>query len=300
MRLLLMEDSAVGKNGGKKHIISELAKRALQHDIKASAAQMSYFLLMSLFPSIMLFMTILGYLSISIDDSVFMLSMAAPKEVVMIIDKYLEYLATERHGELLAVSLIATLWTSSSSLDILIVSLNRAYSVKETRGFIRRKLLVIPFMVMIGLCLTAAFVIPVLGKGFLIWLSYYVNISGIMIYYLYYMKWFAAVLMIFSIILCIYYIVPVVRLSILSLVPGALFSTLGWIVISLGFSIYVRIVSGYALIYGSIGAIIVLMVWLFIGTMVIVLGGELNALLNGTGENQKQVRREGVSLFPDK
>ena len=80
----------------------------------------------------------------------------------------------------------------------------------------------------------------------------------------------------------IYYYVPVVKNKKLSKVlPGAIFTTIAWIGISIAFTFYVNNLSNYSALYGSIGAVIVLMIWLFLTSMIILLGGEINAILSG-------------------
>lgn len=260
-------------------LLGELYNRYREHEIQATGAQLSYFLLLSIFPFIMFMMAVLGYLSLPVDNVLYILSAVVPNEVIVIIDKYIEYLLLERKGHLLFTATAVALWTASNSLSALTAALNKAYQIKETRSYVRRKLLAVPFMLLLTASIAMALIIPVLGRGFLIWLSHFIRISGIMINYLVYLRWLIAVFTVFNIILIIYYIVPNVRIKLRELVPGAAFATIGWIGISICFSFYVRAVSGYAVTYGSIGAVIILMIWLFLGAVMVILGGEMNAVL---------------------
>jgi membrane protein len=119
-----------------------------------------------------------------------------------------------------------------------------------------------------------------LGKGFLIWISKYISISSILIEYLRYLRWVVAIFTIFSVASILYYISPNVKIRYLDIIPGAAFATVGWIAISTIISVYFNNVRGYSTIYGSIGAIIILMIWLFWGSIIIILGGELNAVVS--------------------
>lgn len=259
--------------------IKELWKRYIIHDVNGYAVQMSYFLILSLFPFLMFLMTVLGYLSISVDDAIYFLSLVAPKEVMVIISKYIEYLLTRRNVHLLFGSLVTTFWTSSNSLNVLMRAINKAFKLEETRGYVRRKLLAAPFTILLTGCISIALVLPALGREFLLWLSRYVSISSLLIEYLTYIRWVIAVVCIFYTIMMIYHLVPNKRFPFRQVLPGAIIATIGWIIISVGFSSYVSNVPGYSAIYGSIGAVIILMIWLYLGSMIIIMGSEFNSML---------------------
>lgn len=261
------------------HVLQEMIRRFINHNITASGAQMAYFLLMMIFPFIMFLIAVLGYLNIPVDDTLYFLSSVAPKEVMQIISKYVEYLLTEKKGDLIFVAVIASFWTASNSLNALTNSLNMAYGIEETRSYTKKKLLVIPFTIMALLCISIALTIPILGKEVLIWVSRFINISYILIEYLRYLRWIVAVFTLFNVIIILYYIAPNTRVKYFEIVPGAIFATFGWICISTIISLYFNSMRGYEIIYGSIGAVIVLLIWLFWGAMIIIMGGELNAIL---------------------
>ncbi len=260
-------------------LLEALYHRYKAHEVQATGAHLSYFLLLWIFPFIMFMMAVIGYLPLPEDNILYILSVVVPNEVVVIIGRYVEYLLLERKGHLLFTATAVALWTASNSLNALTQALNKAYQIKETRSYIRRKLMAVPMMLLLTGSIATAMVIPVLGRGFLVWLSRFIRISGIMINYLVYLRWLIAIFTVFNIILTIYYVVPNRRLKLRELATGAAFATVGWLLISVGFSFYVRTVSGYAVTYGSIGAVIILMIWLFLSAVMIIMGGELNAVL---------------------
>ena len=247
--------------------------------------QLAYFLLLSVFPFLMFLIAILSYVDLPVDDAIYYLSLVAPPEVITIIDKYITYLMTTKFNNLLVVAIIAAFWTSSTALGILADSLNQAYGIHETRGSIRESCSAIPFTLLVTICIAIALIIPIFSKGVLLWLSQYIRISSLLINYLRYMRWVVAFLTLFNVIALIYYIAPDVRVRFREILPGTFFAAIGWILSSLIFTLYVKNVSDYSLIYGSIGAVIVLMIWLFWAAMIIILGGELNAALSMSKEN---------------
>ncbi|MFZ5353169.1 MAG: YihY/virulence factor BrkB family protein [Bacillota bacterium] len=267
------------KGGSDFYIVRELVTRFIDHNVTASGAQMAYFLLLMLFPFLMFLVAVLGFMEIPTDDAIYFLSNVAPKEVMQIISKYIEYILTDRQGDLLLVSAFASFWTASNALNALINSVNQSYGIAESRSYLKRKLLVIPFTLLVTLSISGALTIPVLGKGFLLWASRYIRISFILIEYLAYLRWLVALFTIFNVFTILYYITPNKKVSYGEIIPGAAFATMGWLLISSVISLYFSSVRGYAVIYGSIGAVIILMIWLYWGAIILILGGELNAIL---------------------
>jgi membrane protein len=100
-----------------------------------------------------------------------------------------------------------------------------------------------------------------------------------------------AIFTIFNVMLVVYFIAPNIKMKIVNIIPGAALATTAWIVMSMFFSLYFRIFNGYSVIYGSIGAFIVLMIWLLWSSIVIIAGGELNAMI----ERRRNVNKKGWS-----
>ncbi|OGO77023.1 MAG: hypothetical protein A2Y23_03360 [Clostridiales bacterium GWB2_37_7] len=265
--------------GFRKSMAGEMVERFIKHDIVASGAEMAYYILLFIFPLIIFIIAVLGYLNIPAEDATFFLLLIVPSEAMEFFGKYIEYILTVKQTNLLYISLFATFWTASNALKVLISAMNRAYEAEESRSYIKRKALAVPFTLLIALCITAALLIPILSKSLLLWISNFVYISTILIEYLRYLRWIMAIFTIFNVMLVVYFIAPNIKMKILHIIPGAALATTTWIVMSMFFSLYFSIVNGYAVIYGSIGAFIVLMVWLLWSSIVIIAGGELNAML---------------------
>lgn len=263
----------------KKGIVKEMIERFIEHDIVGSGAQMAYYILLFIFPLLIFMIAILGYLNLPVDDATFFVSLIVPSEAINFFSKYLEYILTEKQANLLYLSLFATFLTASNALKVLISSMNKAYGVGEDRSYIKRKALSVPFTLLIALCIIAALLIPILGKNLLLWISDFVYISASLIEYLRYLRWIMAIFTIFNVMLVVYFIAPNAKMKIIDIVPGAALATTAWVVMSMVFSLYFSIFNGYSVIYGSIGAFIVLMVWLLWSSIVIIAGGELNAMI---------------------
>lgn len=93
------------------------------------------------------------------------------------------------------------------------------------------------------------------------------------------LRWVLSPVILFVVFLGIYYLAPSLKIKCTTAVPGAIFASLGWIIVSLGFSFYVSNFGNYTSTYGSIGGIIVLMLWFYISAIIIMVGGEINSML---------------------
>ena len=263
----------------KKGIVGEMIQRFIEHDIVGSGAQMAYYILLFIFPLLIFMIAVLGYLNLPVDDATFFVSLIVPNEAASFFSKYIEYILTERQANLIYLSLFATFLTAANALKVLTSSMNKAYGVGENRSYIKRKALAVPFTLLIALCIVAALLIPILGKNLLLWISNFMYISAILIEYLRYLRWIMAIFTIFNVMLVVYFIAPNIKVKLLNIIPGAALATTAWIIMSMVFSQYFRIFNGYSVIYGSIGAFVVLMVWLLWSSIVIIAGGELNAMI---------------------
>ena len=295
---LVLEDGIMDIT--KKNIIlfmtGEIKNRFKHHNISAYGAQLAYFLLLSLFPFLIFLIAILSLFSISFHGAFNFLGRVAPREVVIIINNYVRTLLPSRSINVLSISFLATIWSASRAINALINALNNAYEVQETRGFIRKRILAMFFTVLVAFSIVLALTIPTMGMDFLLWLSKHVALSDFVIKAWYYLRWLVIIFILFLVLGSLYSAAPNKKTRFSEIIPGTVFAILGWIVISIGFSYFVNNFRNYTLIYGSLGAIIVLMVWLYLSGVILIIGGEMNSLysiyryLNNVGGESSSTR----------
>lgn len=256
-----------------------MVKKAWEDDIMALSSQLAYGLLFAFFPFIIFLMTIVGYSDIGTNDIMNNLKILIPREAYDLANKTISEVVNSKKGGLLSISIVLALWSASSGFNAVIKGLNKAYNEKESRSIIRVQL--------ISLAFTFAMVIVVMLSVFMIifgetnsyllikWFGLSNNFKIIWEFIKYI---FSAAVMI-SVFSALYKFAPCKEHSIREVIPGALFASLGWIIASLSFSFYINNFGNYSRFYGSIGAVIVLMLWLFITAIVIILGGEINSVL---------------------
>nr|WP_307000712.1 YihY/virulence factor BrkB family protein [Lederbergia panacisoli] len=266
----------------KNHLIKftkVLIRKIMDNDVAGMAAQLAYFFLLSLFPLLFFVVTLLPFTPLTQHDIFNLIKDIAPSETIAMIERTLNEVMQNRSGGLLTVGIIGTLWSASNGMNALMKSLNRAYEVKEKRPFLVARSLAIVFTFAMIFVFILALLLPVFGKQIGIFLfstfgysDVFLNIWGVI-------RWALSPVILFIVFLAIYYLAPSIKIKCITAVPGAIFSSIGWIIVSLGFSFYVSNFGNYTSTYGSIGGIIVLMLWFYITAIIIMVGGEINALL---------------------
>lgn len=261
----------------RSSLLRLLWHRIEEDDLPGLSAQLAYYFLLSLFPLLIVLFSLLPYFPIPHQDMLGMIKDFAPAEAMELIEKNIQDIMSHRNGGLLSFGIIGTLWSASNGINATVLAFNKAYKVKESRSFIvaRGTAILLTFGMIFVLIL--AIVLPVFGREIGLFLFSKLGYTTEFIKLWNTLSWLVSAIILFLIFTGLYWIAPNVKLKCRSAFPGAIFATIGWIISSMGLTFYVGNFSNYSLTYGSIGAIIVLMIWLYISAFIIILGGEINA-----------------------
>ncbi|AVQ97697.1 ribonuclease [Oceanobacillus iheyensis] len=242
-----------------------------------SAAQ-AYYYFLSIFPLIVFCFALIPYFNINPQDAVTFIGNILPSEIASVFEENIVSLVDTQRGGLLTVGIIGALWTSSAGINAFIKSTNEAYHVEETRNFLVVRLISLGLTLGMIVTLVVAILVPVFGDVILSFVSSIVGFSGAMEILLQILRWAVSLLAITGFLLILYRFAPNKRIPFKYIFPGALTASILWLLISLGFSIYVSNFSNYSATYGSLGGIIVLMIWFFLTGMVLMIGAVVNVL----------------------
>ena len=267
----------------KWEFIKEIIKKLEVDDISGLAAQLAYFFLLSMFPLFIFLFTLVAYLPYSQEEILRTLQTFAPAESMDLIEENLNEVM-QGNVKLLSFGVLGTIWSASHGLNAIIKAFNRAYNVTETRSyFIARGMSIMLTFAMIFVFLVALF-LPVFGKQIGMFLFSEFGISEQFIKVWNTFRWVISSIVLFIVFIMLYWIAPNKKLTCVSVLPGAVFATIGWVAVSFLFSFYVDKISNYTTTYGSLGGIIVLMIWFYLSGLIIIMGGEINAAV---GEKKK-------------
>ncbi|WP_339313596.1 YihY/virulence factor BrkB family protein [Paenibacillus sp. FSL M7-0896] len=272
-------NSTSGSTRGTFKFIKQLWVKINDDDVQGIAAQLTYYLILSLFPFLIFIMTLIGYANISLEKNIQQLEQIMPAEAISIIEEILQDVSAGRSQTLLSFGMLATLWAASKGINAIIKGLNRAYEIDESRAFWKIRGIALLATLTIGFVVLLSILLLVLGS----WLKTQVFLLVDLPYGFQklwdLLQYAIPLLVMFIVFTLLYWIAPSRRLALREVMPGALFTTIGWITTSILFSVYVNQFSDFSKTYGSLGGVTVLLIWLYISSFIILAGGEINAVL---------------------
>lgn len=274
------QSGMIGEIFSKSFLLS--LKQELQPgNLSQGAAALAYYLTLAVFPALILLMTTVPFLPIENLEQAIMkwFEQALPQQAYSIVEQVVRDVLTDRRGGLLSFGLLGSIWITSIGMYAVMRQLNSTYRVEESRSFLRAWGTALLLSFLFGSLLLSAFSLIVLGGVVEGWLGQHFGFSDLLVSMFSAFRWFiivAAMLLGFAL---IYHLGPAVKPKFHFVTSGSLIGVIVLIIASLLFSFYTRNFAAYDAIYGSIGAIIVLMIWLYIVGFVVLLGSKINAIL---------------------
>ncbi|CAM3736156.1 YihY/virulence factor BrkB family protein [Mesobacillus zeae] len=268
--------------------IKRIVKELKSDRATGLAAQQAYYYMLALFPMLILLVSIVPYLNIEPAKAIRFVNNVLPPETAGFLKDNIIKIISERNGGLLTFGIIGTLWSASNGINAFIKAMNTAYDVEETRSFIKSRLVSIGLTLGMITAFIVALILPVFGNVFLNLVREIVPIPAESAILFKIMRWLVALVVIAAVLSVLYYFAPNKKYPFSHAIPGAIFGTVIWQMISLGFSFYVSNFTNYSATYGSLGAVIVLMLWLFLTGLALLLGGEINAVYHSEKNGGEQ------------
>jgi membrane protein len=243
------------------------------------AAQLAYYFFLALFPALLFLIALTSFVAdpALVDRVVDMLSGTVPPDVVEIIRQQLTQIAAGDSGGLLTFGAVAALWSSSAALVAVIDALNRAYDVEDQRPWWKQRLTAIMLTLGLALFVLVSIVLVVAGPELAGFVTDRLGLSAAVAWTWKILQWPLVFVLIATAVGLVYYFAPDVEQDFVWLTPGAVLATTLWIVGSLGFRVYVVNFGSYNETYGTIGGIMVLLLWLYLTGLAIIVGAEMNA-----------------------
>ncbi len=248
-------------------------------DIFALSAQLAYYLILSFFPFLIFLMTVIGFSELDSMEVVGSLRNILPSNVYhLVYSTIVEIIETQSTG-LLGASILLVIWSSSSAFRAVIKGLNKAYGIKEDRTFIKRAFIAILCTFALVFVIILTLIMLVFGKLIGELLVLYLPFESIIERVWNLLRYVIVIIVMICVFAAIYRYTPSKRIHWKNTFPGAIVCTLGWLTVSVGFAFYINNFSNYSKLYGSLGAVIVLITWLYITSMLVIIGGEVNSVL---------------------
>jgi membrane protein len=277
----MASDVSPWKLGGLR--VVELAKRVWaefsEDEVADRAAALAYYFLFALFPALLFMTALLGLLPIPdlMNRLMDYVAQALPGDAASIIQKTLNEIVAGAGGGLLSIGVLGALWAGSNGMSSIMSALNIAYDVKETRPWWKAKLLAIGLTLGFSVFILSALVLIVFGPKIGEKVAGVVGLGTVFT-----LVWNVVSIPIVMVLVAIgiglvYYLAPNVEQHWRWVTPGSAVALVLWLIASFGLRFYVTNFANYNATYGSIGGVILLMLWLYLSGMALLLGAEVNS-----------------------
>jgi membrane protein len=263
------------------------------------AAALAYYFVLSLFPALILLSAVVAYLPVPdlFNQSLTLMARFLPADTMGLVERVLADIISPNKATFLSLGILGTLWAASGGFAATIEALNVAYQVNDTRPFWKTRPLALGLAFITGALFLVALLVMVVGNRFGEWLAARVHLSDLFVALWPYMHWTIAVGFAIVAIEVLYFLAPNVKQRFLATLPGGVFAVGCWIGLSYLLGTYFRHFANFNKTYGTLGAAIALMVWLYWTGFALLVGAELNAeLAKISHEGKLQQKREPPTI----
>ena len=254
-------------------------RRLWEDEILDRAAGLSYYFSFALFPTLLFLTALLGLLPFP-DAMSRLLGYAdrvLPPDAASLLRKTLAEIVTGASGSLLSLGVLAALWAASSGMLSIMTALNVAYRVVEHRPWWRIRLTALTLTCGFSAFALVGLLLLVFGGGIGRVVAGGIGLGGAFTLTWAVLQWPAAILLVVTALSLVYWLAPAAGRRWYWITPGSIFAVLAWLLMSLGLRVYVALVGNYNATYGSIGGVILLMLWLYLSGVALLIGAEINS-----------------------
>jgi membrane protein len=261
----------------------ELGRRTFNEiiadDVVNLAAQQAYYFFFALFPALLTIISIASFFPIAnfVDQIVGLLASIAPTDVLMLIRDQIKKISESQQGGILTFAFLLTIWSSSGAMVSIISTLNAAYDIIEGRPLWKVRLTAILLTIGVSLFILVSLALVLVGPAFAEHYAIRMHLGTAFEWAWWVLQWPMIFAMVATAIGLVYYFAPDAEQEWVWITPGSILATTLWIVVSLGFRLYLRYFGDYNETYGTLGAFIVVLTWFYLSGLAILIGAELNA-----------------------
>ena len=259
-------------------------KSWVEEDLLSSAAQVAFYFAFALFPLLLFLVTLFGFVLESAADlraeMFFYLRQVMPGSASDLVQKTIDEVTANSSGGKLTFGIAVALYSASVGIDSIRIALNGVYNLTETRAFWKTKLLTLLMTFILAALITVALGIIFYGEKFLTLILDWINLPIRSPVFLGVLQWATVLVVLISTFALLYNYLPKHKKNTwVWITPGAIIGIVLWLALSYAFRLYLDYFNTYDKTYGSLGAVIILMLWLYLTALVILIGGSINAVL---------------------
>ncbi|MGK3999104.1 YihY/virulence factor BrkB family protein [Sorangium sp. So ce1024] len=279
-----------GKEIPWKEFLNDIKQEWVKDKVDTVAAALTFYGVLSIFP-FLLFVVALAGLVIDPAESARLIGelyQVAPPAVANILGERLHALTEGQSPTLLTVGALGAVWAASGGVVGLMDALNAAYGVEDSRSYIKRRGIALLVTLGAAVLVTVASAIAVATPA----IAEHLGPLGTLILWL---RVPVSMLIVMAVLAALYYVLPDVEQKFRFITPGSVVAVVIWAIASLGFSFYVSRFGSYEVSYGALGGVIILLLWMWISSMAVLLGAEINAIIEHRSPDGKRTGAKDCS-----
>ena len=267
-------------------------RRYFDHRVARDSAALTYYLLFAIFPLLIFLNNLVGLLAFDVEELLLTLASVVPREVLDLTGQYLDYVSRVSSRTLLWFSLVFTIYFPYRAVNALFLSVRKAYGAGAPAQFLRWQLRALLYTALMIATLVFSLVVAVLGRRALDFVSAYIYLSDGVIRLWTSLRFVLLGAVLLAMISLLYALALDERDVRRGILPGVLVSMAVWTGLSVLFSLYVERSARYSVVYGSIGGVIVVLLWLYLTAAALIMGAEFNSVLLSLSPGAARGQRE--------
>ena len=260
--------------------LTKTVERYLIHGVAQEAAALAYYLLFMIFPLLIFLSSLLGLLDLDVSGISMALGTLLPAGVVDLVESYLSYVSQTSSRTMLWFGLVFTIYFPMRAADCLMIAVRRAYHLPRPKNQVLYMMKVLLYTVFLLVTIALTLALVTVGRQALEFAGRFVVVPEAFIELWTDLRFLVLGGVMFGAVGLLYAAAQDSRQAARNVVPGALAALVGWMVVSAAFAFYVENFANYTVIYGALGTVIVLMMWLNLTALMLIMGAEINGVLN--------------------
>jgi membrane protein len=270
----------------------KVARESRTNNFLGRASELAFDFLFALFPLILFMVTLFGlFASRSLelqDDFLSYFSDFLPALAFQLLRRTTVELAADASGGMLTFAIVMALWFASGGVYSMISALNLAYRVRETRSWLKARIIALGLTFAISILLLASLLVVLVSSHFVDWVGMKLRLQPIVVIIWKAFQWPTATFFVVVSYSMIYFVGPNLKERHWHwITPGSAFGALVWVLASVGFRVYLHFFDSYSASYGSLGAVMILLAWLYVTGLAFLIGGEINAEIERAIEDKQ-------------
>lgn len=262
-----------------RYVLKWFINHFSKNTLSVHAAHVVFFIIVSFFPFIMFFFTLLRYTPLTEESILHLLEAVVPGSINNVLGTWINEAYRQSSGTILSITVITTLWSGSKGFMGITYGLDKIYGVKNRRNWLVNRLSSLMYTVAFAAILLISLIVIVYGNQILIAIDSFFSIETPLFIGIFSLRSILGFTIFFLFFLLMYMFIPDRKPKVKEEIPGALFTSVLWILFSYLFSIYIDYFSNFSSVYGSLTYIVLFMLWMYVCMNILFLGALINRFL---------------------